>query len=116
MKNQKALLESEWHQAPDIKLAEYTKRYYTDYKGKRQCYKYRNYLYHCDVLDSGELVMTIFATDKKPLFRSFMTKDALKSQYYEDKKASGVLSLSALGRNVCGSGRCDRFGRRRQYS
>lgn len=88
MKNQKALLESEWHQAPDIKLAEYTKRYYTDYKGKRQCSKYKNYLYRCNVLDSGELVMTIFTTDKKPLFRSFMTRDALKSQYFDDKKAS----------------------------
>lgn len=88
MKNQKALLESEWHQAPDIKLAEYTKRYYTDYKGKRQCSKYKNYLYRCDVLDGGELVMTIFTTDKKPLFRSFMTRDALKSQYFDDKKAS----------------------------
>ena len=88
MKNQKALLESEWHQAPDIKLAEYTKRYYTDYKGKRQCYKYRNYLYCCNVLDDGELVVTIFSTDKKPLFRSFMTRDALKSQYFEDKRPS----------------------------
>ena len=26
MKNQKALLDSEWHQAPDIKLAEHTKK------------------------------------------------------------------------------------------
>ena len=88
MKNQKALLESEWHQAPDIKIAEHTKRYYTGYKGKRECYKYKNYLYRCNVLDGGELVMTIFTTDKKPLFRSFMTRDALKSQYFEDKKAS----------------------------
>ena len=88
MKNQKALLDSEWHPAPDIKLAEYTKRYYTNYKGKRYCCKYKNYLYSCNVLDSGELVMTIFTTDKKPLFRSFMTRDALKSQYFEDKKAS----------------------------
>lgn len=97
MKNQKALLSSEWHPAPDIKLAEYTKRYYTVYKGKRQCYKYRNYLYRCDALDSGELVMTIFTTDKKPLFRSFMTRDALKSQYFEDKKASD----STVLRYIC---------------
>ena len=88
MKNQKALLDSEWHPAPDIKIAEHTKRYYTNHKGKRQCYKYKNYLYRCNVLDGGELVMTIFTTDKKPLFRSFMTRDALKSQHFEDKKVS----------------------------
>ena len=88
MKNQKALLDSEWHPAPDIKLADHTKRYYTDYKGKRQYSKHKNYLYSCNVLDGGELVMTIFTADKKPLFRSFMTRDALKSQYFEDKKPS----------------------------
>lgn len=88
MKNEKILLASEWDSAPDVNTEPFSKYYYTDYRGKKQCRKSKNYIYKCRVIGTGVLLLTIFTADKKPLFRSFVSGENFKSQYADDGKPS----------------------------
>lgn len=96
MKNQTALLKTEWHQAPDIEIEPFTVKTYKNWEGKKRSHKYANFLYGCNALESGELVLTIYTAEKEPLFRAIVTKDDFKSQYYKDGKASNSTIIRYL--------------------
>lgn len=88
MKNQRELLALPWHTAPIVEIEPFHIYTYTDAWGKKPEKKCTNYIYRCDVCGEDVLVMTVYTVGGDPLFRSFMDRVSLKSQYYEGQKAS----------------------------